>query len=224
MTKKFYTVGEMAELSGVSVKTLYHYQKIGILSPHRTGPNNYRYYSDLEINRLQEILIYRNMGFKLETIKTLFDAHSTDSRVDILNNQLAYAQKEVQHYEHIIDLLHRSIEDELKGHTVMEKKEKFENLEKYDDSIPRTLTNLTVIMSKPYLILFMLFGIMMIYFNGAYLINGDYIWGPPFESILINVLFILLGIVTVFTSAKIVFFTKTKDMLRDVNEPYRKTK
>jgi len=51
-----YTVHEVAELSGVTIKTLYHYQKIGLLMPERVAENGYRYYGDNELRRLQQIL------------------------------------------------------------------------------------------------------------------------------------------------------------------------
>ncbi len=50
-----YTVQEAANLSGTTVKTLYHYQKVGLLFPHTVGDNGYRYYTDKELERLQQI-------------------------------------------------------------------------------------------------------------------------------------------------------------------------
>ena len=51
-----YTVHEVAELSGVTIKTLYHYQKIGLLMPESIAENGYRYYGEKELKRLQHIL------------------------------------------------------------------------------------------------------------------------------------------------------------------------
>jgi DNA-binding transcriptional MerR regulator len=50
-----YTVHEVDELSGVTIKKLYHYQKIGLLMPESVAENGYRYYDDKEIRRLQQI-------------------------------------------------------------------------------------------------------------------------------------------------------------------------
>lgn len=51
-----YTVQEVANLSGATVKTLYHYQKVGLLFPNSIGENGYRYYTDKELERLQQIM------------------------------------------------------------------------------------------------------------------------------------------------------------------------
>ncbi|WP_171015032.1 MerR family transcriptional regulator [Culicoidibacter larvae] len=66
-----YTVKQMAELSSVSVKTLYHYQKVGILMPAQIDENGYRYYDDEQIKTLQKILFYKELGFSLEKIREM---------------------------------------------------------------------------------------------------------------------------------------------------------
>ncbi|MEO0383246.1 MAG: MerR family transcriptional regulator [Pseudomonadota bacterium] len=67
------TVGQLAELSGVSVRTLHHYDAIGLLKPALIRPNGYRYYKLGELLRLQEILFYRAVGMALADIKALLD-------------------------------------------------------------------------------------------------------------------------------------------------------
>ena len=64
-----YTVHEVAKLSGVTIKTLYHYHKIGLLMPESIAENSYRYYGEKELKRLQQILFYRELDFSLENIK-----------------------------------------------------------------------------------------------------------------------------------------------------------
>ncbi len=64
-----YTVHEVAKLSGVTIKTLYHYQKIGLLMPESIAGNGYRYYGDKELEQLQQILFYRELDFQLEKSK-----------------------------------------------------------------------------------------------------------------------------------------------------------
>lgn len=68
-----YTVHEVAKISGVPIKTLYHYHKIGLLMPERVAENGYRYYGDKELKRLQQILFYRELDFSLEKIKDALD-------------------------------------------------------------------------------------------------------------------------------------------------------
>ena len=65
-----YHVKEAAQLSGVSVKTLHHYDKIGLLVPAKSE-NGYRTYSQDDLERLQVILYYKYLGFSLEKIAEL---------------------------------------------------------------------------------------------------------------------------------------------------------
>lgn len=60
------TVKQLADASGVSIRTLHHYDAIGVLKPARVGENGYRYYGREELLRLQQILFHRELGFSLE--------------------------------------------------------------------------------------------------------------------------------------------------------------
>lgn len=65
-----YLIKKVSELSGVSVRTLHHYDEIGLLSPQKKE-NGYRYYSEEDISFLQMILFYKYLGFPLKKIKEL---------------------------------------------------------------------------------------------------------------------------------------------------------
>jgi len=67
------TVGQLADLSGVSVRTLHHYDALDLLKPALIRPNGYRYYKQSELMRLQEIMFYRAGGMSLANIKALLD-------------------------------------------------------------------------------------------------------------------------------------------------------
>jgi len=73
-----YTVSEVAKLSGVSVRTLHHYDDIGLLKPADVGANGYRYYGKDELLRLQQILFHRELGFPLDEIGKVLDAPDFD--------------------------------------------------------------------------------------------------------------------------------------------------
>jgi DNA-binding transcriptional MerR regulator len=74
-----YTVGAVAELTGVSVRTLHHYDEIGLLEPGRRNTAGYRLYAPEELRRLQRILFYRELGFGLDAIAVILaDPGSTD--------------------------------------------------------------------------------------------------------------------------------------------------
>jgi DNA-binding transcriptional MerR regulator/quercetin dioxygenase-like cupin family protein len=68
-----YTVKEVAEMSGVSVRTLHFYDETGLLKPARVGVNGYRYYEEDQLLRLQQILFYRELGFELKQIREVLD-------------------------------------------------------------------------------------------------------------------------------------------------------
>ena len=67
-------VGELARRTGLSVRTLHHYDEIGLLSPSRRTPAGHRLYTHGDVARLQEIVSLRQLGFPLDEIKSLLDA------------------------------------------------------------------------------------------------------------------------------------------------------
>jgi DNA-binding transcriptional MerR regulator len=66
-----YTVKQVAEVSGVSVRTLHFYHETGLLKPAQCGANGYRYYEEPQLLMLQQILFYRELGFELKQIKRI---------------------------------------------------------------------------------------------------------------------------------------------------------
>jgi MerR family transcriptional regulator, thiopeptide resistance regulator len=66
-----HTVGAVARLSGVTVRTLHHYDEIGLLHPSGRSDNGYRRYADADLERLQRILFYRELGFGLGDIRNV---------------------------------------------------------------------------------------------------------------------------------------------------------
>jgi DNA-binding transcriptional MerR regulator len=74
-----YTVGQVAELSGVTVRTLHHYDEIGLLSPGERTAAGYRRYGEDDLERLHQVLSYRELGFALEEIATILDDPEADA-------------------------------------------------------------------------------------------------------------------------------------------------
>jgi MerR family transcriptional regulator, thiopeptide resistance regulator len=74
-----YSVGKAANLAGVTVKALHHYDEIGLLSPVERSEAGYRIYGDADLQRLQQILFYRELGLALEEIATILDDPRTDA-------------------------------------------------------------------------------------------------------------------------------------------------
>jgi DNA-binding transcriptional MerR regulator len=73
-----YTVKQLSELAGVSIRTLHYYDEIGLLKPSSVGENQYRYYDDGALLRLQQILLYREMEIGLLQIKDILDGEEFD--------------------------------------------------------------------------------------------------------------------------------------------------
>jgi MerR family transcriptional regulator, thiopeptide resistance regulator len=68
-----YSVGQVAAFAGVTVRTLHHYDEIGLLSPSERTGAGYRRYTEPDLDRLQRVLFYRELGFSLEEIATILD-------------------------------------------------------------------------------------------------------------------------------------------------------
>jgi DNA-binding transcriptional MerR regulator len=77
-TRFGYTVKQLAELSGVSVRALHYYDQIGLLKPAHVRENGYRYYGRDELLRLQQILFHRELGLSLDQIRRTLDAENFD--------------------------------------------------------------------------------------------------------------------------------------------------
>src|SRR3954453_6732454 len=70
------TVGAVAPLTGVSVRTLHHYDHIGLVVPSVRSPAGYRGYTDADIERLHLVLVYRSVGMPHDEIRALLDEPS----------------------------------------------------------------------------------------------------------------------------------------------------
>ena len=88
------TVGEVAELAGVTVRTLHHYDELGLLSPSGRSEAGYRLYSYDDLARLREILIWRTLGFPLTEIASLLDEPGHD-RLGALERQRELIEREI---------------------------------------------------------------------------------------------------------------------------------
>lgn len=73
-----YTVKQLADRMRISVRTLHHYDEIGLLKPAYVGGNGYRYYEQPQLHRLQQVLMYRDFGLGLDHIGDLLDAPGFD--------------------------------------------------------------------------------------------------------------------------------------------------
>ncbi len=75
-----YTVKKVADMAGVSIRTLHHYDEIGLLRPASTSQAGYRLYTDQDLERLQQVLFFRELGFSLPETKAILDNPHFDRR------------------------------------------------------------------------------------------------------------------------------------------------
>ncbi len=97
------TVQEVSRISGVSVRTLHHYDAIGLLPPTRVSAAGYRLYDDAALARLQSILLLRQLEFPLAEIKAMLDAPGYDAAA-ALTQQIALLQARRRQLDRLIDL------------------------------------------------------------------------------------------------------------------------
>ena len=97
------TVKEIAELTHVSVRTLHHYDAIGLLKPTEITEAGYRLYDDAALERLYLILLFREIGFPLKEIQGILDAPDFD-RNRILEQQVNLLKAKVSHLQTCIHL------------------------------------------------------------------------------------------------------------------------
>jgi DNA-binding transcriptional MerR regulator len=114
---KMLTVKQVAKVSGVSVRTLHHYDSIGLLKPAHIGSNRYRYYGRDELLRLQQILIHRELDMPLQRIAAILDAPDFD-QLATLAEQRERLAAEAKRYAQLVRTIDRTIAS-LKGDRAM---------------------------------------------------------------------------------------------------------
>lgn len=97
------TVNEVSKLTGVSVRTLHYYDSIGLLCPAEITDAGYRLYDDAALERLQGILLFRELQFPLKEIKEILDSPNYNKQ-KALEQQIALLELQKEHIENLIDL------------------------------------------------------------------------------------------------------------------------
>lgn len=97
------TVKEVSELTGVSIRTLHHYDEIGLLKPTSVTEAGYRLYDDAALERLHTILLFRELEFPLKEIKAILESPNFDP-TEALEQQIALLQKQYKHIGRLIAL------------------------------------------------------------------------------------------------------------------------
>ena len=118
-----YTVKQLSELAGVSIRTLHYYDEIALLKPSAVGDNGYRYYGEEALYRLQQILFFREMDLGLLQIKDMVDSQDFDL-VAALNQHRDALQAKIDRLQNLIQTVDSTILH-LVGEVEMSKKQLF---------------------------------------------------------------------------------------------------
>jgi uncharacterized protein YdhG (YjbR/CyaY superfamily)/DNA-binding transcriptional MerR regulator len=119
-----YCMKEMSLLSGLTARTLRYYDEIGLLRPGGLRSSGYRFYGGAEVDRLQQILFYRELGLPLEEIKKILDNAEFNRETALISHLAALKQQKNQ-----LNLLIRNLQKTirtLKGEQTMSDQDKFE--------------------------------------------------------------------------------------------------
>jgi DNA-binding transcriptional MerR regulator len=112
-----FTVGELAKLTGITVRTLHHYDEIGLVQPSDRSRAGYRLYDEGDVLRLQQVLLYRELGLPLDRIAAVLDDPGHSAHASLLEHREVLVQKRAR-----IDAMLAALDSALrheKGRTAM---------------------------------------------------------------------------------------------------------
>ncbi|MCB2413448.1 MerR family transcriptional regulator [Demequina sp. TTPB684] len=113
-----YDIGRVAKMSGVTSRTLRHYDDIGLLTPAWTGSDGRRRYGQAELLRLQHILVLRELGTSLDRIARIVDSDDPSTTIALLRDHLAGLTAERERYARLAATVARTIDSLEKGKTM----------------------------------------------------------------------------------------------------------
>ncbi len=133
-----YTVKKLADLAGVSVRTLHYYDETGLLKPQRRSQNGYRHYGEDSVVRLQQILFFRELGFGLDEIRDIISKPDFDV-LEALQSHRTLLAKKVERLNVLLATVDKTLK-KLKGEVNMQIKEYYqgfsdEQIEKYRQEV-----------------------------------------------------------------------------------------
>lgn len=110
-----YTIGQAARMGGVTVRTLHHYEHIGLLRPSNRSGAGYRLYAETDLDRLTRILYYRHLGFALEDIATLLSPLAEVDLGEHLQRQHNLLVERLGHVQAMVAAIEKEMEAQMSG-------------------------------------------------------------------------------------------------------------
>ncbi len=135
-----YTVKKLAEISGVSVRTLHFYDEVGLLNPAYVGDNGYRFYEEEQLLMLQQILFFKELGFPLNEIQSIVTSNDFD-KIETLKAHRVVLEQKIQQTRQLTETIDKTIA-KLNGEGSMSDKEMYLGFDKakqgeYEEYIAR---------------------------------------------------------------------------------------
>lgn len=127
-----YTVKQLSDLSGVSTRTLRFYHQTGLLVPDHVGENGYRYYKEEQALMLQQILFFRELGFKLQKIQEIVSSNSFDKLTSLISHK-ATLTSNIERTKSLINTIDKTIEH-ITGKVKVSSKELYSGFDKINQA------------------------------------------------------------------------------------------
>ena len=132
MTNDLLTVGQVADALGVTVRTLHHYDEVGLVTPSERSSSGYRLYTEDDLRRLQHVVVYRRLGFSLDEIGELL-AEDADV-IEHLRRQRATLTDRVAELSQLVTAIDRALENEMNGYRITREEQRELFGQSFDDS------------------------------------------------------------------------------------------
>ncbi len=126
-----FSIGELADLAGVTVRTLHHYDRIGLLRPGHRSAAGYRSYTEADADRLARVLGYRELGFGLDAIRRILDEPDADPREHLIRQRRLLGER-IDRLRRIVTAIEATLEAQTMGTTGLTPAEKLEVFGDFD--------------------------------------------------------------------------------------------
>jgi DNA-binding transcriptional MerR regulator len=130
--RQLWTTAEVAALSGVTSRTLRHYDAIGLVRPASTGPGGLRRYGREQLLRLQEVLVLRELGLRLEVVAAVLSGER--DRLEALRDHERHLREEAARTARLADTVARTLAH-LEGSTTMSAEQMFDGFEGHAERV-----------------------------------------------------------------------------------------
>jgi DNA-binding transcriptional MerR regulator len=105
---KYWKVGELAELTGLSIRTLRYYDQINLFSPSEYTASGHRRYTHGDLQKLHEILVLKQMGLSLEEIQEMINSDENNSAMETIDKQIDRVQEDIQIQQQLLNQLEKT--------------------------------------------------------------------------------------------------------------------